>query len=110
MMPMGMPVLLLEEPRIVGRLFAHPGASGPRVLLVSPDRDPAIPDLLAYWSPVAGDGQVLPQQAILLGALRGSRDQLLSLPDREDLGSGRIVLYSHGWNRVLSNVNLPGWP
>jgi len=106
----GKPVVLLEEPRIVGRWLAHPGGSGPGALLVTPARDPAIPDLLAYWSPVAPDTQPLPGQAILLGALRGSQEQLLSLPEREDLGSGRIVLYSHGWHRVVSAVNLAGPP
>jgi hypothetical protein len=108
--PKGTPVVLLEEPRIVGRLLAHPGGSRPRAFLVTPARDPAIPDLLAYWSPVAADTQPLPRQAILLGALRGSREQLLSLPEREDLGGGWIVLYSHGWNRVVSAVNLAGPP
>jgi hypothetical protein len=108
--PVGPPVVLLAEPRIMGRLLAHPGESRSGAILVTPARDPAIPDLLAYWSPATADSQALPQQAILLGALRGSREQLLILPEPGRMRGGRVVLYSHGWSRVLSAVPLPGLP
>ncbi len=106
--PVGPAFSLLVEPRIEGRLLALPGDSVPRALQVIPSRDPAIPDLLAYLAPAAGDGGSLPPGAVLLGALRGSRVQVL--PFADGAVGGVLVLYSQGWNRVLASVRLSDRP
>ncbi len=104
--PEGLGFPLLAEPGIGAFLLATPGAA-PDALLIVPDGDPAIPDLLAYWSPTAGDGRELPADATLIGALRGRR-QVLPLPEPGMLQGGYIILYSLVRDEILAAVRLPG--
>lgn len=105
--PQGPSFPLLAEPGIGAFLLARPGA-GPDALLIVPDGDPAIPDLLAYWSPTAGDGRELPPDAMLIGALRGGRRQVLPLPAPEMMRGGYLILYSLVRGEILAAVHLPG--
>lgn len=107
MAPVGPTIRLLDDPPIEARLLAPPGDPTPRAVEIAPSRDPAIPDLLAYWATAASDGS-LPEGAVLLGALRGSRTQVLPLPAGASAATGRVVLYSQGWHRVMSTTPLTG--
>lgn len=104
--PAGAVFQLLASPRIDGRLLAPPGQGQPDALLITPAADPAIPDLLAYWSPTAGDGQTLPPDAMLIGALRGSREQVLPLPEPGMMQGGYLILYSLVRDEILAAVRL----
>lgn len=104
--PVGGAFQVLAQPRIDGRLLAAPGQGQPDALLITPSVDPAIPDLLAYWSPAAGDGQVLPPDAMLIGALRGSREQVLPLPEPGMMQGGYLILYSLVRGEILAAVRL----
>lgn len=99
-------LVLLAEPGIEAFLLAMPGAA-PDALLIVPDGDPAIPDLLAYWSPTAGDGRELPPDAVLIGALRG-RQQVLPLPEPGMMQGGYVILFSLVRGELLAAVHLPG--
>lgn len=99
---------LLANPDIGAVLLAVPGASVPDALLIIPAGDPAIPDLLAYWSPTAGDGRDLPPDAILIGALRGGRQQVLPLPAPDMMQGGYVILFSLVRAEILAAVRLPG--
>jgi len=98
---------LLAAPGIEARLLAAPGAAEPDAILVIPAGDPAIPDLLAYWSPTAGDGRDLPPDAMLIGALRGARQQVLPLPDPGMMQGGYLILYSLVRGEILAAVQVP---
>jgi hypothetical protein len=100
---------LLEVPRIMAQLLADSGTATPSALEVTPTADPGIPDLLAYWAPISGDGRSLPADASLIGALRGSRQQVLPLAAGM-IGSGHLILYSAVRREVLANTPLPATP
>lgn len=96
---------LLATPKIDARRLGTRGNWTPDALLIMPSGDPAIPDLLVYWSPNAGDGRQLPPDAILIGALRGSGDQMLPLPDPRMTG-GHLILYSLGRGEIVAAVAM----
>lgn len=106
--PAGPTFALLAEPRIDGRLLAAPGDTRPDALQVTPVGDPGIPDLLAYWCPVAGDTRELPRDAVFIGALRGSRELVLPLPEPGLTQTGYLILFSLARGEVLATVRLPG--
>lgn len=109
--PVDPPLTLLTEPRITGQLLAMSSDSPATALQVTPSRDPAVPDLLAYWVRSAPrDAQSLPPDARLLAALRGSRTQILPLPEPGGPPGGTVILYSHGWHRVMAVVPLQRAP
>jgi hypothetical protein len=108
--PAGPVWTLLESPRLTGQLLTAPGEDAPSALRVTPDGDPAIPDLLAYWDAVTPADSVLPAESILLGALRGSRQQILALPAPARGRAGRVILYSMGWRRVVGSAPLEPAP
>lgn len=109
--PTGPPFALLVEPRITGRLLAAAGDSAATAIQVVPSRDPGIPDLLVYWVRSApADPPSLPRDARLLAALRGSRTQVLPLPEPGRPPGGTIILYSQGWQRVMAVAPLRGTP
>jgi hypothetical protein len=109
--PADSPFTLLVEPRITGRLLAAAGDSAAAAIQVVPSRDPGVPDLLVYWvRAVQPDTPSLPPDARLLAALRGSRTQVLPLPEPGRPPGGTIILYSHGWRRVMAVVPLRGVP
>ncbi len=107
--PAGAPIVLLARPHVVAELLASP-AQAPAAIRIVPGEDPAIPDLLAYWAPAPGNDSSLPPDAALLGALRGNRSRILSLPDPHMMRGGYLVLYSLGWRRMIAAAALPAGP
>ncbi len=107
--PVGAPLVVLAEPPLAAEWLAAPGQA-PTAIRIVPGEDPAIPDLLAYWAPTPGDGSSLPPDAVLLGALRGSRTQILPMPEPDLTRGGYLVLYSLGWNQVIATAAVPARP
>jgi hypothetical protein len=105
-LPVGPRFTLLDRPRIEAELLGSTQDGEPAAVQVTPVEDPAIPDLLLYWGPTAGDGAALPADATLLGTMRGSLPQTMALPEAGPRG-GYLVLYSMGWGRVMSATPLP---
>jgi hypothetical protein len=109
--PVDPPLTLLAQPRIIGQLLASSRDGPATALQVRPFQDPAVPDLLAYWARSApNDGASLPPDATLLAALRGSRTQIVTLPEPGRPPGGIIILYSQGWHRVMAVVPLSHAP
>ena len=63
------------------------------------------PGLLAYWTSQDVSGR-LPDDAVLLGPVGGSRLRTFPLP--HDADSGRIVIYSLGHQEVVEILPLDG--
>jgi len=103
-------VALLHAPELTAQLLADSGASIPSAVLVTPSADPAIPDLLLYWAPTGADGTALPPDAYLVGALRGSRQQVLPLPEPGMMSGGYFLLYSAVRRQLLGDQRLPATP
>jgi hypothetical protein len=99
-------LVLLSRPLLRAELL--PGDSGgtPSRIGVWPADDPAIPDLLAYWSPDRGNGHQLPDSAILLGSLTGSRPRMLVVPETASLRRGYLVLLSLARHRIVATAVL----
>lgn len=108
--PVGAEVALLPSPRLTAQLLADSGASAPSAVVVTPTADPGIPDLLLYWAPTAGAGAALPPDAFLIGALRGSRQQVLPLPEPGMMAGGHFILYGAVQHQVLGDTPLPATP
>ncbi len=106
--PSGPAFELLAEPRLEGRLLGTRGEGTPDALQITPSGDPGIPDLLAYWSPVAGDGHELPPGATFIGALSGSREQVFPMPAPGIIQGGHVILFSPARGEIIAGVPLPG--
>lgn len=106
--PAGPAFELLAQPRVEGRLLGTRGDWMPDALQITPSGDPGIPDLLAYWSPAAGDGRELPPGASFIGALQGSREQIFPLPDPGITEGGQVILFSLARGEIVAAVPLPG--
>lgn len=65
------------------------------------------PELLAYWSPAAATGDVLPTGSVLLGPARLQGTRRFALPDQARRKGGHLVLFSLAQGRVASALALP---
>jgi hypothetical protein len=108
--PIGPAFALLDTPRIKAQLLADSGTVIPDALEVTPTLDPGIPDLLAYWAATPPDGHALPPDAFLIGALRGSRQQVLPLPEPGRMRGGFLILYSAVRREAIATTSLPATP
>lgn len=106
----GAPVTLLESPLLTAQLLAAPDTNVPLAVEVTPEADPAIPDLLLYWAPTGAAGGELPPDAVLVGALSGSRPQVLPLPDSGTTAGGHLFLYSGVRHALLGDTPLAATP
>lgn len=64
------------------------------------------PDLLVYWSEDAGGGNVLPDDATLLGPIADRQTRAWVLP-AETAGGGRLILYSLAKHEVVGVAEAP---
>lgn len=69
-----------------------------------PDGDPALPDVLLYWSPAVPGAEELPTGSHLLGSLDGDALRALALPPQP---GGHLVAYSLGHARVVGSGPAP---
>ena len=63
------------------------------------------PDLLVYWDDHPSDAGDLSEEARLLGRLGGRRRLTWEVPTPS--GSGRLVLYSTAWKKVVASAAPP---
>ncbi len=106
----GAPMVLLQSPELQAQLLGDSGGAEPNAVEVTPDGDPAIPDLLLYWAPTTGSGAELPPDALLVGALRGSRQQVFPLPEPGMMAGGHFLLYSAIRHEILGGTPLAATP
>jgi hypothetical protein len=84
--------------------------SGPMTRLgveLEPTRAIGRPDVLVYWTALApGSNEALPSDALLIGAMGGTRPRRFELP-RPAQSSGSLVLYSAAHREVLGTLPVP---
>lgn len=73
-------------------------AAGRFSVEITPERDPLLPDLLLYWSPIDRSA-VLPTGAHFLGRLSGTQTRRFHLPGSP---AGSLYLFSLGHQRMVS--------
>lgn len=100
--PVGSDWTLIESPRIQARYFAREGDSTASAIALTPAFLPVPPDLLLYWSEIAGDSAGLPPEAALLGPLIPSEPVRLPASSR-----GYLILYSLAHRERVGVAQLP---
>ncbi len=65
------------------------------------------PDLLLYWATNAPQGNVLPEDAQLVGAFTTGKAFLLPLSGK---GAGHLVLFSHAHQTVFDTARVEKLP
>ena len=75
------------------------GAS--RTVALDTRGEPVVPDALVYWSPAEGDGESLAPDSVFLGSLPADALRTFAVPGT---GSGRVVVYSLAWQRVVRSL------
>lgn len=84
------------------RLYQAHADSGRHVLRIQTTKPISAPDVLVYLSEVHETPiDMLPRDALLLGPVRDSRPEVLSIPFGFSGKRGRLILYSLAWQKVL---------
>lgn len=80
--------------------------TGGRALVVRPGAAISEPDLLVYWARAIDATSSLPGDAVLLGTLAGDSARELPLPPQAAETPGALIVYSLGYQRVVSRIPL----
>jgi hypothetical protein len=80
----------------------------PRVVVeLKAARDLGLPDALVYWSESQPDAGRLPERAVLLGSLKGTRPARFTLPQTAAVTQRHLILYSLARRQVIAAAALP---
>ncbi len=83
------------------RLRMWDAASGVhRILELTPERDPQLPDLLVYWAN-SEEASLLPTPCVLLGSLAGTQMRRFVLP--AEVRAGRLYFYCLGHQELIAS-------
>lgn len=88
------------------RLLSAEGDPTRVVVELKASRDLGLPDALVYWSEVQPAADRLPERAVLLGALNGTRPARFTLPQAA-VTQRHLILYSLARQQVIATATLP---
>ena len=98
--------LAVEQDTYAFEAFVRTNGGGRAVLELRPVIPILEPDLLVYWALGDEEPNTLPSDAILLGSLSGAAARSMSLPDRAARGEGQALIYSLGYQKVVTQIAL----